>query len=148
MTFLNLHLGGPHHLMSNSPTNFYSTYFYSTHFYSAFYSAMTSLHLHLGGPHHLIVTNINYFTILDLLSLYVSFSPVTSSEGLAARACRFHLQGVTAVVHGCYFVHWTTSWVKQGRIHLLCWRHSKQLEKHQTSYLNTLLTIQQIFNHG
>ena len=28
-----------------------------------------------------------------------------SSLGLAVRACSFHLQGVTAVVHGWLFVH-------------------------------------------
>ena len=33
-------------------------------------------------------------------------------HGLAGRACRFHLQGVPAVTHGCSFVHWTAIWAK------------------------------------
>ena len=51
MTFLHLHLDGPHHLMSETPTNFYSTNFYSAGFYSTFYSTVTFFHLNLDGPH-------------------------------------------------------------------------------------------------
>ena len=32
-----------------------------------------------------------------------------SSQGLAVRACSFHLQGVTAVAHGWLFMHWAKS---------------------------------------
>ena len=34
---------------------------------------------------------------------------------LAGRACRFHLQGVTAVVHGWQFMHWATIRVQVKR---------------------------------
>ena len=37
---------------------------------------------------------------------------------LAGKACRLHPQGVTAVVHGCLFMHWATIWVKSSKTHL------------------------------
>ena len=36
--------------------------------------------------------------------------------GLAGRACRFHPQGVTAVVDGYSFMHWTAIWAKSEQL--------------------------------
>ena len=75
---------------------------------------------------YLIVHSVTGITLLVFFRDQLLVELLLDVGWSAIRAFRLLLQGVTAVTHGCLFVHWTAIWAKSGQLTLAPPRRSSE----------------------